>query len=275
MKFNNIKAAFKSEKIRSFFSINKTKILKSGSLVLLSVIVIYIGVSPLHRINEFKNIVKNDSIFVKQYNSIYNNPDLELLLKDKAYKQALLKLSEQDSIQLIVNLHDSIVSLTIKGVIIHETHINDFTIDPLLKKLPDMEYVKLFSQPLNIHSQWATIVKEPIVVRHAPKDTAEAALNAYQPDTLIQKPAFMNIEADYGIQIRFEQVNNPTFKHKFVKLLFNTKIYSKNIFTNTIRFISFKKSEYSPTIVIKLPADDLRAIYRAFPLKTYVVLYIN
>lgn len=272
MKFNRIKTHFKSEKARHFFIINKTKILKSVALILLSLSVIYIGVSPLHKINEYSSLVKNDSIFVKQYDSIYNNPDLELFLKDKSYKQALLKLSEQDSIQLIVNLHDSIVCLTIKGVIIHETHLDNFTIDPLLNKLPNMEYVKLFSQPLNIHSQWATIVKEPIVVRNAPKDTAEAALYAYQPDTLIQKPAFMKIETDYGIHIQFEQDINPTFKHKFVRFMFNTKINTKSIFKDILHFVSFKKPEYNPTIVIKMPADDLRAIYRAFPTNAYVVL---
>ncbi len=100
------------------------------------------------------------------------------------------KLSEKDSIQLIVNLRDSIIGLSIKGVIIHKTQINNYKVDPLLNKLPVLEYVKLFSEPLQVKSQYATIVKEPIVVRNAPKDTAEATLNAYEPDTLIQNPAF-------------------------------------------------------------------------------------
>lgn len=275
MKFNLFRSLQERKLISSFFAINKFKILKSTGLIILLSFVIYVGVSPLHKINEFNRLVRADSLFVEQFDSIYNHPDLKFFVKQRSYKQALLKLSEQDSIQLIVNLADSIVCLSIKGVIIHETQINNFKEDKVLKKLPNMEYVKLFSQALKIQSQWATIVKEPIVVRQAPKDTAEAALNAYQPDTLIQKPAFMKLELDHGIHIIFEQDVNPTFKHKFVRFAFITKINVKNIYKEILHFIRFQKSEYNPTIVIKMPADDLRAIYRAFPTNTYVVLKIN
>jgi hypothetical protein len=275
MKLNLFRSLHEWQLISSFFVINKFKILKSAGLIILLTFVIHVGVSPLHKINEFKRLVRADSLFVEQYDSVYNHPDLESLVKERSYKQALLKLSEQDSIQLIINLHDSIVCLSIKGVIIHETHINNFKDDKVLKKLPNMEYVKLFSQALKIQSQWATIVKEPIVVRNAPKDTAEAALNAYQPDTLIQKPAFMKLELDHGIHIIFEQDLNPTFKHKFVRFIFKAKINVKNIYKEIFHFIRFQKSEYNPTIVIKMPADDLRAIYRAFPTNAYVVLNIN
>lgn len=275
MKSNLFKNLFQSEMIKSFFMINKSTILNSLGLIVLFIVVIFIGFSPLHKINEFKSLVKNDSIFLTQYDSIYNHPDLDSLLKERTYKQALLKLAEQDSIQLVVNMNDSNICLTIKGVVIHKTHIDKFKIDKVLQNLPNMEYVKLFSQPLSVHAQWASIVKEPIVVRQAPKDTAEAALNAYQPDSLIQKPAFMNLELDYGIQIQFEQDLNPTSKHKFVRFMFKTRIHATHIFKNTVHFLRFQKPDYNPTIVIKMPADDLRAIYRAFPANTYVVLNLN
>lgn len=82
----------------------------------------------------------------------------------------------------------------------------------------------------------------------------------------------MKLELDHGIHIIFEQDVNPTFKHKFVRFIFHTKINVKNLYKEIFHFIRFQKSEYNPTIVIKMPADDLRAIYRTFPINAYVVL---
>lgn len=250
------------------YTSNKHRIISIVALIILIIVFLFVGFSPLNRITEFKNLVKNDSLYLTQYDSIYNNPDLDSLVKEKAYKQALLKLSEQDSIQLIINLHDSIISLSIKGVEIHKSHISSYKNDLIFEKLPTIEYVKLFSQPLKINAQKATIIKEPIVVRQAPKDTSEVDIQAYQPDTLIQNPAFIQLEIDYGIQIIIEQELNATFKDKWIRFRFK----SNTIFNRIKHFFCFKNQNYHPTVTVKIPVDDLRAIYRALPTQSYVVL---
>lgn len=275
MKLNSINERFHLQKVKEYFSTEKNKIVGIIILIILLTVLIYIGIAPLQKYNELKKQVSSDSIYIQSFDSIYNSPELAFLLKEKAYKQSLLKLSEKDSIQLIVNLRDSIVGLSIKGVVIHKTHINNFKVDPLLKKLPVLVYIKLFSEPLLVKAQNATIVKEPIVVRNAPKDTAEAELNAYEPDTLIQNPAFLQIKTDYGIQIYLEQDINPTFKHKWVRFMFKSKIKTRAMGTNILHFFNCKKAEYNPIIRIKMPVDDLRAIYRALPDNAYVVLNMD
>lgn len=199
---------------------------------------------------------------------------MSVFVKEKAYKEALLKLTESDSIQMAINLSDSTVNLYTKGVLIHQTPVKTFEMDKLFKVMPLIQQVKLFSQPLPVNSQYATIVKEPIVVRHAPKDTLEAAMNAWQPDTLIQNPAFLILSVEHGINLIFEQDENLTFHDKWKKFNFYNRLRLRDSMKAVSNFISFRKQEYHPATTLKLPVDDLRAIYRALPDNALIVLNI-
>jgi hypothetical protein len=242
------------------------------SLTLLFVFLINIAFAPLHKMREFENQVDSDSLFLEKWDSIYLHPEMRMLVQEKAFKEALLKLAQSDSIQLVVNLSDSTVNLSIKGVVIHRTKVRSFERDRIFGKMPLNQQVKLFSQPLRVQSQYATIVKEPVVVRNAPKDTLEAALNAWQPDTLIQNPAFLILSAEHGINFIFEQENNPTMQDSWKRFEFYNRLrikHSIQILSNSVRF---RKQDYHPTITIKMAADDLRAIYRALPYNALIVL---
>lgn len=232
-----------------------------------------VAVSPIHKMKEFENMVRSDSIFSSDFNPLLNQTELSLLVKEKANMEALLKLAERDSIQLVINLKDSSACLFINGVRIHQSEISKLKLDKILPKIPLNQYIKLFSDPIDIISQYATIVKEPVVVRHAPKDIAEAALTAWEPDTLIQKPAFLLLKMDYGIRIILEQEVSESIADKWVRKSFYARHWSEKSIGALGRFFTLRKQEYLPTIKISLPTDDLRAIYRALPQNAGLVLY--
>lgn len=244
-----------------------------SGVVIIVLFVISIGTAPLNRIRQLENLVKEDTVFIEQYDSAYNHAELSGLIREKAYKAALVKLSEGDSIQMVINLMDSTVCLNIKGITIHQAKADYVDIDPLLKKLPAEIYYRLFSQPIRILKQNATIVKEPVVVRHAPKDTLEAALNAYLPDTLMQNPAFFHAELDHGLDLILEQNTDPAFYDQKTHMMFSLQRelgYFKKSISN---FALFRKQDYRPEIIIRIPVGDLRAIYRALPRQPYVIIY--
>lgn len=230
------------------------------------------ALSPAYKIKELRDLVYADSLFVKNFDSLYYHPEIQPLLKEKAFKEALLKQSESDSIQLVINLTDSLTALSIKGVSIHQTKIRGISRDKLLENLPFMYEIKLLSQPLPVRSHYATIVKEPVVVRHAPRDTLEAALNAWQPDTLIQNPAFVSFRTEHGLQIIFEQDKNEQFRDRWKKWTFYNHLRTSKAFHAVTDFLTFTKMEYQPTLTLKIPVDDLRALYRALPENTLIVL---
>ncbi|MBC8321074.1 MAG: hypothetical protein H8E34_10155 [Bacteroidetes bacterium] len=244
------------------------------SLFVVFVFLMSVALSPLYKLKEFEKLVKNDSLFIAKYDKNWSHSEFSEMVKEKTYKEALLKLAGKDSVQLAINLADSTVCLYINGVKIHKTVIKLFEQAKLLKKIPTMQYVKIFSQPLNISSQFATIVKEPVVIRQAPKDTIEAALNAWEPDTLLQNPAFLLLRLEHGIDLVFEQESNPVFYDKWIKFRFFNELWANKTLNALFCFFTFKKQEYYPVITIKIPANELRAIYRALPQNAFVVLKI-
>ncbi|MFH0756793.1 MAG: hypothetical protein V2B15_05870 [Bacteroidota bacterium] len=242
--------------------------------IILFLLLLSMALAPMHKMQEFERLVNSDSLFLEKYDPVYNQPEMRQMVKEKAFKEALVKLAESDSIQMVMNLSDSTINLSIKGVVIHQTKVASFYRDKLLNRMPLMQQVKLFSQPVAVQSQYATIVKEPVVIRQAPKDTLEAALNAWQPDTLIQNPAYLILSLDHGIYIIFEQETNPTFHDKWTRFAFYNRLRIRGSIRAVFRFVTFKKQDYHPAITIKMPADDLRAIYRALPGQPFIVIHL-
>ena len=221
---------------------------------------------------KLKEIEKITATLNKDTLSLSNHPDLKTISRENAFKAALWSLSSSDSIHLIVNLKDTTVGLFINGIMIHQTKPPSIKIDPIFNHISNKAYLTLFEKPIRLEKDSATIVKEPIVVREAPKDTIEAALNAYKPDTLIQKPAFWIIELSYGMQLIFAQIAE-TDLEKQAKAEFFNQLTKKRIKKNWERLISLQRPLYKPIIQIDLPVDDLRAIYRALPNQSQVILY--
>jgi len=224
------------------------------------------SVYKLQELEEKAVSISNDTL------SLTNHPSVTVISRENAFKTALWSLATSDSIHLIVNLKDTSVGLFINGVLIHQTKPKSFEMDQLFKYLSNKAYLAHFEKPIRITKDSATIVKEPIVVREAPKDTIEAALNAYNPDTLIQNPAFWIIEMPNGLQLIFAQVAETVLEKKAKSEFFN-QMNKSIIKDNWKRLTSFQRPLYTPVIKIELPADDLRAIYRALPNQGSLVLY--
>lgn len=241
-------------------------------MAILFIFLIQYSATPIRKLREYNKIVTCDTLFFINYYPIYNLPEIVPVVRNKAYKEALIDLAAEDSIQLSVNLVDSTVCLYIKGVKIHQSRIIHFKKDKFFENMTNDMYTKLFSRSLNINSHYATIVKEPIVVRQAPKDTLEAALNVWQPDTLIQNPAFLQLSVDYGINLIFEQDTNPSYLDKWIRFRFYSAIWIENISRAFKNFFLLGNQEYQPTITIEIPVTDLRAVFRALPTQASVAI---
>jgi hypothetical protein len=84
------------------------------------------------------------------------------------------------------------------------------------------------------------------------------------PDTLIQKPAFLLLHTEYGLDLVMEQDVNARFRDRWKQFTFHGRIRLERIFSR----------EYHPAITLRMPADDLRAIYRALPRHARVVIHL-
>ena len=237
------------------------------------IIVLYLVLTLSAPIREYKtlsNLAFSDSIFISQLSQY--TPEQNSLLKEKAFKEAQLLLADCDSIGLIINLHDSIAMLVVNGVTIHNAIIFRYRIDEILQNLEMPVYYKLFSQPQTVIHERSTIVKEPIVVKHAPKDTIEAAKMIYMPDTLEKEPAFISFTFASELKIVIEQNKRTSGKERRARLAFFCTEFLTDFKANLQQLFSFNLPQYSPVIKVALEGDDVRAIYRALPSETKIGL---
>ena len=251
---------------------NKIKYFLWSLLALIAASGLFFSVSsPLRYRNQIHKITLSDSLLISNFLPVFYNPLLKPLIKEQAYKQALLQMAGLDSIGLSIDLSDSTAKLTLKGVEIHSSAISDFSIDPVLKGIRLNDYQKIFSKPLTKVGFYSSLMKDPIVVKKAPKTPEEALAMATLPDSIPTEPAYFWLELDYGIRLIIVQdqwngQKENQMKRKYIGDL--RKLKRKNFIKS---FLKPAQVSYTPTIVIKTKATEVRAIYRALPHNAKVV----
>ena len=247
----------------------------SWFIIIAAIIIIYsviVAIAPVRKLNELKKETFLDSVYISQNLAVKNQAQLFQLAKEKAFLEAQLGMVNSDSIGLIINLKDSLVSMSLKGVIIHSSKVENFKQDPFFKEINPLVYTKLFAKPLIIQSEYSSIVKEPIVIRKAPKDTIEALENAYKPDTLIQNATYFNIDLNHDIKLIFIQKEWLSKEDKEIERKYKSDLLRVRLQNIASSFLHLKKASYMPTLIIELDDKDIRSIYRAIPFHSQVVI---
>ncbi|MBN1924445.1 MAG: hypothetical protein JW798_01300 [Prolixibacteraceae bacterium] len=250
--------------------------LKLVTGILICAIMIYylaiIASAPQRKLRHLEKETLADSVFVLQHSNFLADSGLFELAKTRAFLESRLLLSRSDSFSLAINLNDSTVNLSYKGIYIQSSKFEILEKDPFFDALRPIVMLKLFSTPLAVFYEKTSIVKEPIVVKKAPKDTIEAMNSIFMPDTLIQNPAYLIIGIDHDINIIMLQEKWLTKTEK--------KVWNKYLrIRNRLRFSDYFKNvfhpfkpHYSPTIVMSMDVNEIRSIYRALPVKAQVVI---
>lgn len=194
------------------------------------------------------------------------------LLRKKAFLQSKIAMAESDSIYLILNFADSTANLEIAGVVVHEVKMKEFEISSILTRGNQNVINKLLSTPLTIESAFATIAKEPVMIKMAPKDTSEYKPDI-MPDTAATEPVFYKLNLSGGIQLFVYQQEKdlPADSKAFRK--FDVDERKKRTKEALGQVASFKVPDYTPFIRLELPRKDARIIYRALPRKGQVAVW--
>lgn len=241
--------------------------------------VILFGIIYLWRINASRGYLKtlnqtmiHDAAFVEKYHDTYEAPELRDLMHEKAYRQALAELSGRDSIQLFISLSDSVIGLTIRGVEIFHSRLLMVQIDPDLQNLSNRAYYYYYSHPRSVSILAASLVKEPVVIRKAPKSPEEAAQRletAYLPEAQLADPAFLGLAVDSLMQIvlfqdSVDQKSEKTALRKFENGL------RRSSRKQQISWNGSRMPGRIPVVKLVVSPADLRAIYRALPERVWV-----
>ncbi|MBN2744794.1 hypothetical protein LX69_02743 [Breznakibacter xylanolyticus] len=190
-------------------------------------------------------------------------PRIFEIRKENAFTEARLSLTKNDSVSLIIDLKDSTVSLDLKGVAIHKAQMVNYTSTAVLSALSPEAQLNLINTPMKVLRQSSTIVKEPEIIKKAPKDTIEAAQQeeAAKQDSVDVNPSFYYFALDNGIEVTF--VHEHEKGHSYFPLFFDQKMKIFKSTTDSLKH--FKLPSYTPEIRIELFETDAKTIYRALP----------
>ena len=219
------------------------------------------AMAPVNKLAEWKQ--NQDTV------AVYDEPKLDSIQR----LIALLSLSKKDSIHLIINVPDSALGLFINGVVIYNVRMTTMKLDPMLRKLSQGMYVQTFSKPLSVTLSEASIIKEPIIEKIAPKNPEELLTSITTPDTLVHQPVFIKLITENGIHFLITQNEDMTSVDKKANRSFwrGRKMERAKSFLNAM--VKFQPYEYQPSVILEANDKALTAIYRALPEQPKVVVY--
>lgn len=207
---------------------------------------------------------KKESAATPAPGTLKREDSLELLRHDEAYWTARLELAKQPKFALALDLVDSIASLDVRGVPVRTCRILDIKTS---RALPFMfqrrEFRERMAKPIQIKSETATILKEPIRITFAPKDSIEAEnapATPVEPDT---GDVYFDLYFDGGLVLAVKQSEPPApkgfrqnLKDRMAAGLGQAKIAARSLFQKEL-------PQHELRIEVTLSREDAKALYRA------------
>ncbi|MCX6333240.1 MAG: hypothetical protein NT092_02945 [Bacteroidia bacterium] len=259
---------------------NKQQVRKYGLItliIIIGVLLIYYAVmamiAPAKKYNGlkdeygYKQVVKNSINDTIQTDSTYL-----ALFREKAFLQARTSIAETDSIYLSINLVDSSMVLEISGVAVARTKLTRISLSKMFLDRNDYVISSMLSKPFTIERNIASIPKEPLMIKMAPKDTSEFKPDII-PDTADYEPVNYILEMNNGTVMHVyqeEKLNRGDRSHLF---LFDLRYRLRSAWSTLKSVFTFKVPEYHPYIKVRLPRSDAKIIYRALPGHGQIAVY--
>lgn len=194
------------------------------------------------------------------------------LMKAKAYYQSRTLMAQSDSIYGTINLDDSTLSIGISGVTVHTARISHFEISKILQNCDKNILYTMLASPFSIENSVASIKKEPVMIKVAPKDTSEYKPDI-MPDTSITEPVNYILELNGGSRIYVYQEEDEISEDRRSRFMFDLNDRIHDTWRSLRSIVVFRVPEYKPYIKIMIPRDDAKIIYRALPKNGQIAIF--
>lgn len=242
------------------------KVLPAALIVWLLIYTLFFSFSVRKQIKTWQSEPEKEADTIKQTHEEWK------LMKEKSFLTARINLAGNDSIGMTINLEDSLVQLETRGVVLRQIRIDKSEISRFFRSFNPEAYVRVFSKPFTITEIEGSIVKEPIVVKKAPRDTTEAASNATPLDTGKVEFVEWHLQLDSTFVVSFVQSDQGTGSFDWPTVKYRLRRYSKTLIESNKRLFQLKTPDYSPEITIFLPGKDAKSFFRALPRNGEVAL---
>jgi hypothetical protein len=224
------------------------------------------SLSIMNKVNQWQKVPDSASVAPELSSEEWQ------LLKDRSYLAARLALAANDSLGLTINLKDSVVQLETKGVVLRQVHFKEAEVSRFFKAFRPALYTKTFSKPFKISGFGGTVVKEPITVVKAPKDSIEAAKNKPAIDTTKIEYVEWHVILNKSLIVSFVQSDREIGKANKIAWQYKTDRYKEILTKNIKDMIHFKIPVFYPQITVFIPKNEAKSFYRALSKKGEVVI---
>jgi hypothetical protein len=191
--------------------------------------------------------------------------NIPLLRLEEAYWQSRLELSKKESIGLAVDLVDSTANVEIRGVPVRKCKIRRYEIGNGIKHLQNQSrFLTKMSKPLMIQSETATLLKEPIRIEQAPKDSIEAIKAAARPFKPEIVDVYFTLSFGDDLVLVVKQLEKPSSKQasrEIARLRMKRNLGQAGQALRALAHMNLPRHEHR--IEITLTREDAKALYRA------------
>jgi hypothetical protein len=253
--------------IKKKLTVRKTIFYVPGSLLL--VFIIYYVVMSLLGPSKKIAAINSEYGYKPRENSktderIFSDSAFISINREMSFSQARVLMAESDSICLALNLSDSTAILEINGVMVHKAKVTGIAIGKVFREADEYSVSAMFATPFTIGNDYATIKKEPLMIKMAPKDTSEYKPDIL-PDTINSEPVNYMFKMENGTRLYVYQNVGENEGGGLNLFFFDLNDRLRNIRDNLRSIISLKVPEYHPSIRIRMAKADAKIIYRALP----------
>lgn len=193
----------------------------------------------------------------------WNIPEIQDKKKEVHWLERHLSLAKSDSINLGINLTDSIVQVQLKGTVLFQAKIQKQNPARFFDNLNYGTYLD-FTKITRITEEQSTIQKRPLKKVQAPKNEDEAA--KIKHDTIPDPLLVWKFKLDNQIEVVITGIG--LNKDSVVDMRYSKDMLKYNIEKIKQKWIT---DDYLPTLYIWLNDKDAKAIYRAIPERGKVV----
>jgi hypothetical protein len=192
--------------------------------------------------------------------------------REIAIKKHRLALAGKDSIYLRLQLADSTLHLEIKGIPAYSGKMLDLELGAPFESITPQLRAEWAAAPFVMQRRNATIEVFPVVYKEAPKDTAEANALPSEPMAPEKTAVFFDLQFDRGLRLLVEQDEEPEpGDRRIVNAYMRREQRAQSAsFLRAARRIKPFLPEM--TVKFRLPAEEARALYRALPEQTHLLL---
>jgi len=227
-------------------------------------------VKRLNALNEKYGFKQNEKSIIND--TILTDSAFLSLFRQRSFLQARNDMAGTDSVYLSMNLADSLVTLEISGVTVSRTKLTKLSLCRILQDRNDYVISSMFSKPLTVVRNYASIQKEPLMIKMAPKDTSEYKPDIIQ-DTADYEPVNYIMEMDNGTVIYVYQEEKLNKGDGFHLFFFDLRYRLSGTWKTIKSVFTFKVPDYHLYIKVRLPRSDSKRIYRALPEQGQIAVY--